>query len=199
MSLWIGWHCIYAMEHGAASVVGVDLSEKMLETARNKTPYEEVEYLKMPIEEIDFPPDSFDVVLSSLAFHYVESFSALVKRISACLAPGGNFVFSVEHPVFTAYGTQEWYRDAEGNKLHWPVDRYFAEGARDARFLGEDVVKYHKTLTTYLNTLLQAGLEIIGIAEPQPDERMLKDVPDMEEELRRPMMLIVSAQKKAEK
>ena len=65
--------------------------------------------------------------------------------------------------------------------------------------MGEDVVKYHKTLTTYLKTLLQAGLEIIGIAEPQPDERMLKDVPDMEEELRRPMMLIVSAQKKAEK
>ena len=26
-----GWHCIYAMEHGASSVVGVDISHKMLE------------------------------------------------------------------------------------------------------------------------------------------------------------------------
>ena len=24
-----GWHCIYAMEHGASSVVGVDISHKM--------------------------------------------------------------------------------------------------------------------------------------------------------------------------
>ena len=29
-----GWHCIYAMEHGASSVVGVDISHKMLEVAK---------------------------------------------------------------------------------------------------------------------------------------------------------------------
>lgn len=32
-----GWHCVYAAEHGAARVTGVDLSEKMLEVARGKT------------------------------------------------------------------------------------------------------------------------------------------------------------------
>ena len=32
-----GWHCAYAAQKGAASVLGVDLSEKMLETAREKT------------------------------------------------------------------------------------------------------------------------------------------------------------------
>lgn len=32
-----GWHCIYAMEHGASSVVGVDISHKMLEVAKEKT------------------------------------------------------------------------------------------------------------------------------------------------------------------
>ena len=31
-----GWHCLYAAEHGAASVIGVDISEKMLEVARKK-------------------------------------------------------------------------------------------------------------------------------------------------------------------
>ena len=29
-----GWHCRYAADHGAAAVIGVDLSEKMLEKAR---------------------------------------------------------------------------------------------------------------------------------------------------------------------
>ena len=31
-----GWHCIYAMEHGAVSAVGVDISGKMLEVARER-------------------------------------------------------------------------------------------------------------------------------------------------------------------
>ena len=31
-----GWHCAYAAQKGAVSVLGVDLSEKMLQTAREK-------------------------------------------------------------------------------------------------------------------------------------------------------------------
>ena len=34
-----GWHCVYAAEHGAASVTGVDLSERMLAVARQKTAF----------------------------------------------------------------------------------------------------------------------------------------------------------------
>ncbi len=33
-----GWHCIYAAEHGAGQVLGIDLSRRMLETARENTP-----------------------------------------------------------------------------------------------------------------------------------------------------------------
>ncbi|MCI8623109.1 MAG: class I SAM-dependent methyltransferase [Provencibacterium sp.] len=190
-----GWHCIYAMEHGAAAVTGVDLSERMLAVAQEKTRFSEVRYLRMPIEETDFPPDSFDIVFSSLAFHYVRSFEEIVRRVSACLTEGGHFIFSVEHPVFTAYGTQDWIYDEEGEILHFPVDRYFLEGKREARFLGEEVVKYHKTLTTYLSGLLHGGFELLDVVEPQPPEPMLS-LPGMQDEMRRPLFLIVSARKK---
>lgn len=192
-----GWHCIYAAEHGAASVLGIDLSEKMLVVAREKTTRPNVSYQRMAMEDMDFPSDAFDVVLSSLAFHYTSDFRDVCRRVSRCLADGSDFVFSVEHPVFTAYGTQSWYEDGDGKHLHWPVDRYFEEGKREAIFLGEHVVKYHKTLTTYLNTLLQEGFAITGIVEPQPAPHLLDTVPGMREELRRPMMLLVSARKNA--
>ena len=61
-------------------------------------------------------------------------------------------------------------------------------------FLGEEVTKYHRTLTTYLNTLLQLGFELQHVIEPQPPEQMLV-FEEMRDELRRPMMLIVSARK----
>ncbi len=192
----LGWHCRYAAEHGARSVIGIDISERMLSEARNKTQSDKIQYIRMPIEDIDFPSDSFDVVISSLAFHYIESFDNIACKVSHCLATGGDFVFSVEHPIFTAYGTQDWYYDEQGNRLHWPVDRYFSEGMRQAIFPGEEVQKYHKTLTTYLNGLLKAGFEITGVVEPMPPENLLASIPGMLEELRRPMMLLVSAKKK---
>lgn len=190
-----GWHCQYALEHGAASVIGVDISEKMLAVAKEKTS-REIEYICKPIEDAKFPERSFDVVISSLAFHYLESFEKITRSVFTWLVNGGEFVFSVEHPVFTSYGTQDWHRDANGSILHFPVDNYFYEGKREANFLGETVIKYHKTLTTYLNTLLQNGFEITGVVEPQPSDDMLKTVEGMKDELRRPMMLIVSARKR---
>lgn len=190
-----GWHCVYAAQQGASYVLGTDLSEKMLAVAREKTAARCVEYRRVAMEDIDFPANAFDVAISSLALHYTPGFRDVCERISACLTSGGAFVFSVEHPVFTAHGTQDWFYGAQGNRAHWPVDRYFEEGARDAIFLGQHITKYHKTLTTYLNTLLQTGFAITGIVEPTPAEHLLDSVPDMHDELRRPMMLIVSAKK----
>ena len=133
--------------------------------------------------------------LSSLALHYVESFEAVAQKVRTCLTAGGVFIFSVEHPVFTAYGSQDWYYDADGNILHFPVDNYFYEGERQAIFLGETVRKYHKTLTTYLNGLLINGFELLHVVEPQPPVHMLS-IEGMQDEMRRPMMLLVSAQKR---
>lgn len=191
-----GWHCRYAVEHGATRVVGIDLSANMLDRAREINNLPEIEYTQIGVEDYNYPPCTFDVVISSLTFHYVKDFNEICRKVNTCLTSGGSFIFSVEHPVFTAYGNQDWYYDAEGNKLHWPVDRYFIEGERKAIFLGEDIVKYHKTLTTYINSLLTNGFEIKELIEPQPAKEAIKTIIGMEDELRRPMMLIVSAVKK---
>ncbi|MGX7418319.1 class I SAM-dependent methyltransferase [Carnobacterium gallinarum] len=191
-----GWHCIYAEEHGASSVIGIDLSEKMIAEAKKKTTSSRIQYSQQGIGEFDYSKNQFDVVLSSLAFHYLESFEEICRHVANCLVTGGDFVFSVEHPIFTAEGRQDWTYDEAGNSLNWPVDRYFMESQRTSIFLGEEVVKYHKTMTTYLNTLLLNGFEITQIVEPLPDERMLDTVPGMRDELRRPMMLLIAAKKK---
>ncbi len=191
-----GWHCRYAVEKGASSVFGIDISQKMLNEAIKKTSSSKVKYSCRSIEDIDFEENSFDVVISSLAFHYVESFEHIVDRVSRCLTRNGILVFSVEHPVFTAQGPQDWYCDKSGSRLHWPVDSYFSEGGREAVFLGEKVVKYHKTLTTYISSLINSGFEITGCVEPRPAKSLQEAQPEMSDELRRPMMLLVSARKK---
>jgi len=190
-----GWHCQYAAAHGAKSVLGIDISEKMIEEACKKNQFANVEYRVLPVEDFDFPPGEYDIVISSLTFHYIASFDEVCKKVYQTLSSGGVFVFSVEHPVFTAYGSQDWYYDEKGNRLHWPVDRYFEQGQREAIFLGEKMIKYHRTLTTYVGNLLKNGFKIVDLREPEPHQEALSAVPEMKEELRRPMMLLICAVK----
>lgn len=190
-----GWHCIYAAEHGAAQVTGTDISEKMLAVAREKTHFANVNYVRIAMEDLNFPAESFDAVISSLAFHYTPDFFDICRCVASCLTVGGSFVFSVEHPVFTAQGKQDWIYDETGKPEFWPVDNYFTEGERSSVFLGESVTKYHKTLTSYLNTLIKTGFAITAVVEPEPAAHLIDSVPGMRDELRRPMMLLVSSQK----
>lgn len=196
MGCGFGWHCQYAVDNGAVFVVGIDISQKMIEKAKQITNTDVIKYVCMPIEEISFSDNSFDVVISSLTFHYLESFDDILKKINKILITGGDFVFSVEHPIFTAKGSQDWIYDDKGNPLHWPVDKYYTEGLRHATFLGEKVIKYHNTLTTYLNSLIKNGFEITAVVEPAPTKEAIASILEMADELRRPIMLLVSSQKK---
>ena len=192
-----GWHSIYAAEHGAASVVGIDISEKMLAVARKKTGHPNITYICSSIEDFECGKEAFDVVMSSLALHYIPSFGDVCSKVGEWLVPGGDFVFSVEHPIFTAQGKQDWIYDEAGNSLYWPVDKYFYEGVRNTIFLGESVIKYHKTMATYVKCLLENGFSITGFCEPEPSKELLQKFPEMKTELLRPMMLIISARKAA--
>lgn len=191
-----GWHCRYAREQQARSAVGIDLSEKMLARARASTSDPAIEYRRLAIEDIDFPSGAFDVVLSSLALHYVERFDLVCQKVHHCLVPGGAFVLSVEHPIFTARAAQDWYYGQHGERLHWPVDQYQDEGPRQARFLDHDVLKYHRTIATYVNTLLDAGFTLTRLSEPYPTPELLNAHPDWRDETRRPLFLLISAVKR---
>lgn len=192
----LGWHCRYAREQQARSVVGVDLSERMLASAREKTNDAAIEYHRLAIEDIDFPAETFDLAISSLALHYVERFDIVCRKVHHCLVSGGAFVLSVEHPVFTALAAQDWYYGSQGERLHWPVDDYQKEGLRQARFLDNDVAKYHRTVATHVNSLIDSGFKVTKLLEPQPTEELLAQHPDMRDETRRPIFLLLAAEKK---
>lgn len=168
----------------------------MLQKARKNTDDPLISYMKLPIEDISFSDCQFDVVISSLALHYLKSFDAICKKIYDCLKPGGTFVFSVEHPIFTSREEQDWYVDDQGNRLHWQVDNYQVEGLRATTFLTENVLKYHRTISTYINDLIGAGFTIRAVKEPGATDEMVKNQPEMKDENRRPMFIIISVEKK---
>ncbi len=189
----LGYFAREARARGARAVIGVDLSERMLDTARAQTDDPGITYLRASLEEFEPSAASFDLVVSSLALHYIADYPHLVRRVAASLVPGGRFAFSVEHPIFTAHGTADWHAAADGTRLHWPLDRYRDEGERRTHWFVDGVVKYHRTVETYVNGLLDAGLTLARIEEPEAEPAALAEHPEWHDERRRPPFLLLAA------
>lgn len=192
-----GWHCKYAESRGAEYVLGLDPSGLMLAEARRRNAGERIEYAPGSAEDFSCAPGSFDIVISNLALHYVAELGPVYSRVYSALSAGGVFLINIEHPTFTAGVDEDWAYGPGGERLYWPVDRYFYPGERVTRFLGHDIVKQHHTLAQILGGLLAAGFRLDAVDEARPSGEMLA-LPGMSDELRRPMMLLIRASKTAE-
>ena len=190
-----GWHCRFAAEQGAEQILGIDLSQKMIEEAKKRTQDPRITYRICGMEEYEYPENTWDLVVSNLALHYVEGIEEIFQKVYRTLKEEGVFLFNIEHPVFTAGVGQEWIYGDDGKPQFWPVDNYFMPGERTTNFLGCSVTKQHHTLTQILMGLLKQGFELKAVEEAQPPEEMM-EIPGMKDELRRPMMLLVKAQVK---
>lgn len=186
--------CRQAAGQGAVQVIGVDISERMLAEALAAGGQPAIEYVHEAIEDFRYEGEPVDVVVSSLTLHYVKDYARLVGAVLRWLAPGGVFVFSIEHPMCTAL-LNGWHRDGEGRKVHWPVDCYKDEGVRERRWMVDGVIKYHRTVETYVNTLVDAGFAIRRLLEPEALPQYVVQQPDLTEERRRPPFLLIAAGK----
>ena len=189
-----GWFCRWAQEQGAAQVLGVDVSEKMLARARAINSGDAISYKQMDLEQLEPTEGDFDLAYSSLAFHYVEDAARLYRQIYRTLVPGGHLVFSTEHPIFTAPAKPGWLVDPKGGKT-WPVNHYLMEGPRTTNWLADGVVKYHRTIGTTLNLLIQSGFKIDHVEEFAPTAEQIVAMPALAEELERPMFLLITARR----
>ena len=187
-----GWASRWFRENGAASILGFDLSENMLRRARTDTHDPAIEYRLADLEELVLPERGFDLVYSSLTFHYVRNFGRLIRMIHAALAPAGDLVFTIEHPIYMAAANPRWILDEDGRKT-WPVNGYAAEGERRTDWFAPGVLKYHRTLATTLNTLIGTGFELRRIEEFTPTAEQIAQRSALAEEKERPMLLLVSA------
>jgi 2-polyprenyl-3-methyl-5-hydroxy-6-metoxy-1,4-benzoquinol methylase len=191
-----GQLAFYLAEAGAAEVVGIDESERMLEVARAQWAHAGVSYRRESMEDADFPAGAFDLVVSSLALHYVRDYAGLVGRVARWLVPGGRLVFSTEHPIYTARASADgWVVGPDGTRTAWALDRYGDEGVREHHWFVPGVRRYHRTISTLLNGLVEAGLAIERVVEPTPGDAWLRERPQDADERRRPMFLLVRARK----
>lgn len=85
--------------------------------------------------------------------------------VAAVVRSQGWIVLSLFHPCFPG-------RDGTGTLSSWPPEHgYSWEGwwTTNSDGVRGHVGAYHRTLSTYLNAVLGAGLEIVEVIEPAAD------------------------------
>ncbi len=191
-----GDFCRLARKQGAARVVGVEISKRMIAEAESRTNDSGITYLHMAVEDLPVEASAYDLVVSQLTLHYVSNYRGVVRSVYRGLRAGGRFVLSVEHPICTAR-CQGWHEDADGHQLFWPVDDYQKEGERRQHWFVDGVIKYHRTVETYINTLLDADFCLMRLLEPCAVEAALTRQPDLRSAARRPPLLVIAVEKPA--
>lgn len=134
-----------------------------------------------------FENDSFDLILSALALHYVEDWYLLFRELHRILRSPGTLVFSVDHPCDPLLlDKARDYFSVERIEFVW-------------RGFGEPVVmpSFRRSLAHTLNPLLQSGFVLERILEPLPTEEFKHTDPDGYVQLcKMPMFLCVRAGKR---
>ncbi|HEX5321445.1 MAG TPA: class I SAM-dependent methyltransferase [Stellaceae bacterium] len=189
-----GWFCRWARDAGAERVLGLDLSEKMLDRARADTADAAIEYRRADLENLELPAGAFDLAYSSLTLHYLVNLDGMLATVHRALAPGGTLVFSAEHPIYTA-PREPGFRIGKDGRKTWPLDGYLDEGRRLTDWFAPGVIKQHRTVASYLNLLIELGFTVERVEEWGPTQEQIAAHPEWDGERERPPFLLVAARK----
>lgn len=86
-----------AQQFPQAEVVGIDFARGMIDAAKKKPRIKNLSFVIEDGEDLSFEPKSFDLIISNLAFQWMDSCKA-VKQVRRILMPGGKFVFQTFGP-----------------------------------------------------------------------------------------------------
>ncbi len=191
-----GRNCMDFVQRGASEVLGIDISSKMLNIAMKENPAPEIEYRRLAMEDLSTLEGGFDLIYSSLAFHYALDFPRLMRDCHDLLVDGGILLFSQEHPIATASRNTDnrYVKDDEGN-VFFKVADYPSEGERHVRWFVDDVVHQHRTVSTLVNAMCDAGFTIVRCVEPSPDRRAIRRLEGLRRDLVKPSFIIFKARK----
>ena len=152
------------LARAGATVVGVDFSGALLDKARTRDSAD-IDYVQADVTRAPHWWDGrlFDGCTCELALMDIDDLSGTLATVATVLRPGGWFVASIVHPCFPGNdnGLSSWPSDRGYDaEVWWISPDHNPNGARIR------VGATHRKLATYLNGLLDAGLELERIIEP---------------------------------
>ncbi|MGI2031555.1 class I SAM-dependent methyltransferase [Rhizobium panacihumi] len=148
------------------SVTGIDPTAPLLDAARLRDP--NGRYIEAAAENLPFPDERFDLVVSYLTLIDIEGIEAAISEIARVATPGGTILIVNLNGFTTANGGTGWVKAEDGSRLHYTVDNYLNEHADLQTWRGMRILNYHRPMSRYFSLLLGKGLQLKHFDEPSP-------------------------------
>jgi SAM-dependent methyltransferase len=177
-----GDHAAWIAENGGA-VSALDVSAAMVERTKQRLGADARVLRADLAERLPFDDSAFDLVLSSMALHYLPSWEGTLREFVRVLVPGGRLVFSTHHPYLTLDGGAPYH------EVRLVTDTWsdFGPEPIEVRF-------YHRPLERIVRDVIDAGFTIRAMLEPKPTPRAHeRDAAFAQRLLAHPWFLIVDA------
>ncbi len=157
----------YLINHGAKKVYGLDMSKvQIAEASRFNTDLIESGKVKLINGKMELKLDIefVDIVFSIYGIGWTYDPEATLKNIYSYLKPGGLFIWSWDHGIFSniryendKYVISHSYHDEKPRLIrNWKKD-------------GTQVYIAYRKTSTWFTLLRNAGFEVIGYHEPKPN------------------------------
>jgi SAM-dependent methyltransferase len=161
---------------GVPDVVGVDPSVAQLVVAgeRGAGP----RYARAGADALPFADGSFDGVVACLVFEHIVAVDAALAEVARVLAPGGVFLFLLNHPLLQTPGSG-WIDDHILEEQYWRIGPYLREDVTQEEVAPGVVLPFvHRPMSRYVNSLAEHGLLLERMEEPAPPPGFLARAPE---------------------
>ena len=172
-----------------ARMTGLDISAKFVEYARQSEQESPlgIEYHNASAHALPFPEASFGFATAFMSLMDMPNPESAVREVFRVVRPGGFFQFSICHPCFQTWRWQ-WVLDEAGQKIGIVCGDYFDrhDGQTEEWIFGATpdelkrrypkfrIPRFFRTLSEWMNMLIDAGFTITRVQEPAPDEQAVR-------------------------
>lgn len=177
-----GYLCRSLAKKGA-KVVGVDISKRFIEIARQKEREDPlgIQYYVGSLCDLNmFEDETFDAVVSNLTLMDVLDLEKAINELYRVLKKNGKLVFSM-HPCFASPPVHGWVKVPEDSErkedwIYFKVDRYFDRCVVVWRFYDSPpLYSFHRPLSDYVKALIENGFVITDFEESVPSKKYYRD------------------------
>ncbi len=176
-----------------AEVVGLDPTTSQIRQAsiRGGPP----RFVQARAEQLPFRSLTFDAVVLCLALEHIDPFEPAISEIARVLAPGGQFLLLLVHPLLQAPGSG-WVDGQGSGEEYWRVGSYLPD-----HFLIDEVEPgihlpfHHRPLSRYVHAMGEFGLLLEDMVEPSPPPAVLVETGGFENAAAIPRLMVLSARR----
>ena len=180
---------------GVECVVGVDPTAAQLSLASERGGG--VALARATAAALPFPDGAFDAVVACLVFEHITAVDAALGEVGRLLAPGGRFVFMLNHPLLQTPGSG-WIDDTILDEQYWRIGPYLVEDASIEEVARDVFIPFiHRPLSRYVNRMIDVGLLITRMEEPAPPPGFIARAEEYEHAATIPRLLLLRAEKLA--